>query len=274
MGATELSGFDRKMLLFIFLMMLGACSTLQPDEPVEAPKKELVAQKPAKPINRQQKSDAIKMPAQKMQAEAQLQIELDSSRWEMVENTDGITSYREKLDRDGLVAFRGEGVIPASIEKVLTVFNNDELRKEWVDALLEAKTVRYHSPTSRVDYNLTKVPWPFQNRDFVYAVNVQVKKKQRAVLIELKSIEDELMPSRDGFVRGEIVYSYYWIQEVVSHQSTRVVVEMMVDPKGNIPKWLVTASQKKWPYKTLSSLSRISQRDEIKVSKELENYLQ
>ncbi len=68
-------------------------------------------------------------------------------------------------------------------------------------------------------------------------------------------------------------YSYYWIQESMDHTSTRIVVEMAVDPAGAIPSWLAALSQKKWPYNTLSGLSRLSARPGLVISEELKRFL-
>ncbi len=201
-------------------------------------------------------------------------LKTDLSQWKLIDEDDGIQTDEKIKSNSGLVAFRGEILIPAPLKKVATILVEDALQKDWVDSYVESKTISVKSELESIEYNQTKVPWPFQNRDFVFRVFAKVNAQPATMLITMKSVEDPSMPPVSGVVRGEIIHSYYYLKEMAGLRATKMVVEMEVDPKGAIPLWLVNISQKGWPHNTLSSLKKLSLRDDIQVLPKLDKYFE
>ena len=50
---------------------------------------------------------------------------------------------------------------------------------------------------------------------------------------------------------------------------TRVWVEIMVNPKGNIPAWAVNLTQKKWPRNTLSRMRALALDPKLVIPEEV-----
>ena len=199
-------------------------------------------------------------------------FEVNNADWKLVSDAEGVQTYQKKTQNNDIVSFRGETLIPASMVKIATILNTDSLRKEWIDALVEAKTIEEMSKAERIEYNHTKVPWPFQDRDFVYKMNIYIKKEPRSMLVTLKSIQDPRVPPKDGIVRAEVVEAFYYLKEVEGVRATKVVVQMAVDPKGAIPLWMMNMVQKDWPNRTLDNLRKLSQREDIIPSDEINGY--
>lgn len=144
--------------------------------------------------------------------------------------------------------------VPASLAKVASVLDDTPRKGEWVCNLLEAKNVRMISPTERIEYNRTSAPWPVSNRDFVFRADVKVDKATKTLTILIKSVADPAMPvDEDKAVRGELLDSSYTLTQLEDNK-TRIVVEIQVDPKGSVPKWVVNWAQKGWPRKTLDGI--------------------
>ncbi len=201
-------------------------------------------------------------------------LKANVNQWKLIDDQDGIKTYEKKNPNSDLVAFRGEILIPAPLKKIATILQDEALQKEWIDSFVESKIIREVSEYERVGYNQIKVPWPCQNRDFVFRVNAKVNVQPPTMLISMKSIETESIPPVSGIVRGNIVDSYYYLKESNGLRATKVAVEMEVDPKGAIPLWLVNTSQKKWPHNTLSALKKISMREDIRVLPKIEKYFE
>lgn len=195
----------------------------------------------------------------------------ESEGWVKIGTEEGITTYKKDIDQ-GDVAFRGEINIPTSILKIAGVLDNPKIRKEWIDALVDTKVVREHDRLHRVEYNHTAVPWPFQDRDFVYQVDIDVEKSPRSMNLKMKSVVDPQTPEISGVVRGALRYCNYYIAELEPEKLTRVVVEVALNPMGAVPKWLVNLNQKKWPQNTLAGLRRLSLKPDVLVPQDLEAY--
>lgn len=206
----------------------------------------------------------------------QVRFALDENIWKKISDDEGIQAYERREGKNpygDVVAFRGETVLPAKLAKIATILATPELQGEWVDAMEDYRLIEKVSKFETIEYNKTGVPWPFQDRDFVFRASVKVQIDPPLMLILMKSIEDPRAPPVKGVVRGEMLISYFYMKEIAPNQ-TRVVVEMAVDPKGAIPLWLVNLTQKKWPHNTLSRLRILAARESIPVSKEIEEFFQ
>ena len=62
------------------------------------------------------------------------------------------------------------------------------------------------------------------------------------------------MPEIEGRVRGQLDRLVYKLEKLESNQ-TRVTVEIMVNPKGVLPNFMINLIQKEWPITTLRQLN-------------------
>jgi hypothetical protein len=203
-----------------------------------------------------------------------IEFETNSKLWELSSDKDGIKTYKEINPSGDIVSFRGEALLHASIEKLAAVLNTPELRKQWVDSLADTHTVEKRSMLDRTEYVRSKVPWPFQDRDFVFKVRIQVSQLPYSIFIMMNSVDDPREPPRAGVVRGSLLHAYYFLRDASTPRvtATKVVVEIAADPKGSIPSWIVNLTQKKWPNNTLHSLEKISQRDDLVIAPEIKDF--
>ncbi len=174
--------------------------------------------------------------------------------WEQLSDEDGIKVWRREVEGSPVVAFRGEAVMNASLAKVASVLDDTKRKGEWVCNLLEAKDVKIISPLERIEYNRTDAPWPISDRDFVFKADVKLDKKAKTLYVHIKSTTDPSCPvDEDKAVRGELLDSKYTLVQLEDGR-TRVTVEIQVDPKGSVPKWVVNWAQKGWPRKSLEGI--------------------
>ncbi len=79
--------------------------------------------------------------------------------------------------------------------------------------------------------------------------------------LEFESIEDSLLPRQDCCVRAQ-AYRTYWRLQALGGDRSFVEFEVLTDPAGALPAWLVNVIQKDWPKTTLSGLeTRATQGD-------------
>src|SRR4051812_39450566 len=65
--------------------------------------------------------------------------------WEKIGDDDGIAVYRREIPGSPVIAFKGDGVVNASILRVASVLVDSSRATEWVDSVVEAKTLRHVS---------------------------------------------------------------------------------------------------------------------------------
>ncbi len=178
----------------------------------------------------------------------------DKPAWEQLSDEDGIKVWRREVEGSPVVAVKGEATFATSIAKLAGVLKDTSREKEWVCSLGEARVLKVVSPTVWIEYNRLEAPWPVSDRDFVIRTEIKVDKQKKAVTFDIKSVEEpSCPPNEDKAVRGELVASTYQLQGLEDGR-TRVTVEIQVDPKGSLPKWLVNWAQKGWPRATLENI--------------------
>jgi hypothetical protein len=106
-------------------------------------------------------------------------------------------------------------------------------------------------PFEYVIYQEFHLPWPMKNRDFVYRGKA-IRENDGRVVLTLRSEEHKDAPKTAG-VRAELKESRYIITPIGKFKS-KLEVEILSDPKGGIPVWLVNLIQKSWPEKTLGAI--------------------
>jgi hypothetical protein len=171
--------------------------------------------------------------------------------WEKIDEEDGIRVFRKEMPGSPLVAFRGEGMVTAPIEKLLWVIADDVHRAQWTDRLEKSRVLEQRSPSESIIYQHYSMPFPVSDRDYVYYGRA-VRNAAGGVTIDLHSVRHPKAPPTVG-VRAKLMFGRYTLIPK-GRSATYVVVEMHTDPMGSIPAWLVNLVQKSWPLKTIQGL--------------------
>ncbi len=196
--------------------------------------------------------------------------------WTEVSNYDGIVTHKKNIAGKSIVAFRGETIINANIFKVAQVLIDTSRKGEWVYRNIEAKDIRRVSLLSRIEYNKTSSGnLLVSDRDFVFLAEIKLDRPKREIEVVLKSTTDKLMPEVPGVVRGELEYSSYRLKsDPTDFTKTNIAVEVLADPKGSVPSWLVNLFQKAWPRKTLEAIQKQAQKADVPEHQDIKKYFE
>lgn len=189
-------------------------------------------------------------------------------KWQRSHEKHGIAVSRSPMRQLGLVAFRADGRIDAPLLKVAQVITDSTRGTEWVDSLAESRKVRAAGPLEFIEYNRFAMPLFIKDRDFVCRVTIEPDPAQRRVAIRFVSIEDPTLPPTKKNVRANLMHSVFLLQEE-GPATTTVTAEILADPRGALPKWVVNYFQRSWPVNTLTALRRQSAKPGIVEHAEL-----
>ena len=194
---------------------------------------------------------------------------LPEMRWEKLHEKDGIVVSRSTVAGARVVAFKGEGRVDAPLLKVAHVVIDPARGTEWVDSLTESRKVRTTGPFEFVEYDRFAMPLFVKDRDLVTRVTMEPDPRARRVVIRFVSIEDPDVPPTPKCVRANLVHSMFELEQV-GPGATVVKAEILCDPRGSLPKWLVNYFQKSWPVTTLKALRRQAVRPDVTDHPELQ----
>ena len=185
-------------------------------------------------------------------------IEIDQEPLTDNEKTEFTIKVEKKNSpEDEVNTYRGTTTMPISIERIAYVLDDTESKKEWVSRLKEETRLEENPSSYRsIAYQHYNLSWPVSDRDYVIESKWTVMKDMKlpTAILSIKSMIRDDVPEIEGRVRGELDRLVYKLEKLKSNQ-TRVTVEIMVNPKGLLPNFMINLIQKEWPITTLRQLN-------------------
>ena len=199
-------------------------------------------------------------------------------KWELIDNQDGITTYKRSVPNSGLFAFRGEAEVRGvDFHRLLTLVAKPKYHPQWMDMCYMSKELKRPSPLERVCYTRFELPsvisWVVDDRDFVYNIRGEVKDNGNTFRAHFNSGSVNRSRPDKCCVRGLLKDAFI---ELKRHRYGRIsmVLEAVIDPKGLVPQWVVYFVQKHWPFKSLRDLRKAARDKSVVIDPEIVRILQ
>ena len=194
-------------------------------------------------------------------------------KWTIVKEVDDIKIYEATVKGADVVAFRGETTLNFPIERIVSSLADMKRKTEWMHDLKEVKTLEIISPHVRIEYYHSGTPWPLDDRDFIYRAEFKYFPSKKTFVLNLVNAIHKTMPEKKGVIRGVLYESNYFITKTKNPNVTKIAVEILVDPMGSIPKWIVNLFQKDWPHNTLTGLKKLMMDPTFETNERVAKYI-
>lgn len=113
-----------------------------------------------------------------------------------------------------------------------------------------------------------KAVWPTQPRDFVVCTSWS-KLENGSVAITTMSVPDEIYPPKDGFVRGTVNISGYFIVPITSPDAIstglKVTLCLHTDLGGTLPVGIINMLATSAPIKMLTTINQIARQESTRL---------
>ena len=198
----------------------------------------------------------------------------NESGWQLEHVDQDIKIYLKNTQSD-IKSFRGEAVVNASIDSILSVFSDIDACPEWFHYCQDPMVINEVSTTERYHYLVNTVPFPANNRDFIFHSKVFRNPLTNTVIITMVSTPDYCENNtaeacqainNSEHVRVRNARGYYLL-EPQGNKTTRVTWTQFTDPAGHLPSWLVNLMLKNVPLKALQGLQKKTQEEKYLHSK-------
>lgn len=186
----------------------------------------------------------------------------DLKGWTKNYSKDGLDFYYKKVKGSNLLAFKAVGNLPINMGEMMAALRDVEKTVDWEKSTEKKITIENISDIQATTYTVTKVPWPFYNRDSVLMNKLFLDKKDMIFYVESFSVEHEKYPKQKNFVRAHVGYARFRTKPI-SKDLTYVEFEVQVDPMGSIPDWVVNLVQKDLPYDFLMGVSKYCKKNDL-----------
>ncbi len=177
--------------------------------------------------------------------------------WELAKDKNGIQIYTRPVDHSAFKEFRGVVDMNVPISALVAALHDIDAYPEWMPNAASSEVLSERSDTQVVYRLVTDAPWPVQDRDGIYGMHFESKPGSAAVLIRLEALPDRV-PTDPDYIRIRTLTGY-WRLHPREDGSVQVTYQVLTDPAGNVPVWMVNATVVSQPFQTLSALRQRAQ---------------
>lgn len=180
-------------------------------------------------------------------------ILLSQSDWTLKLDKDDIKIYVKSVDSSKFKSFKAETAILVNMEDLLAFYKRGDNYKNWFEGCIESRIIEQASEHEYYFYTTTEAPWPISNRDNITKATFR-KLATGNVKIFLKDFPQK-RPVQENKVRIPFMEGY-WLFEPQGANQTKITLEVLADPGGYLPAWVVNQFIAQTPYNTFQNLKR------------------
>ncbi len=175
--------------------------------------------------------------------------------WTLAKDKNGVKVYTRKIAGWGIKEYQAKTTIKASLSKIIATLKNIPIRYDWVHKTLEAKELARPSKDVLWMYNRIDAPWPVADRDNLIEFTFSYPSKNTA-RIDMRVLKThKKAPNPSGVVRVNRLKGH-WILKDKGNGYVDVTEQVVADPGGSLPDWVVNWGVVDVPHKSLSNLKQ------------------
>jgi START domain len=179
--------------------------------------------------------------------------EARAGSWKQVDDDDGIKVWRLEIPGREFPGFRGETVIPASAERIVSVLKRVEQHTQWMHRCSASEIIQRFDDDHVVIYNRTDTPWPVWDRDAILDTFFTRSTDDQLITLTFQNADPTRRTLPENVVRMPRLVGYYKMWRLGPEQ-TKVVYQVEVDIGGSVPRFIAERVARDMPYETLARL--------------------
>jgi len=169
--------------------------------------------------------------------------------WQIRLVKDGITVQSRLPENAKYQEFRADTEIDATIAHAIALLSDNEACSEWLYRCKESRLLKEISPTERIFYQVSSLPFPAKSREAIFHAKIRYN-SDKSALIEMTAATSELSETKHLRIKDAI--GTYTLEPLPNNR-TKITWQLYVDPGGALPAWLVNAMLTDLPFKSLQA---------------------
>lgn len=188
------------------------------------------------------------------------------SEWKLKKDADGIKVYYRKSEDSRINELKLTTTVESSLSALVSLLRDVPNYTTWIYKCVVSEPLGNSSPQEGRYYTQLDFPWPLSDRDFVAQSVLSQDPETKIVEIHSTGLPDQL-EEKKGAVRIKTL-KLYWKFTPLPKGKVQIDYELLSDPGGMLPKWLINMALDQGPTKTILAL-----RQEIQKEKYQNNQL-
>ncbi|OED74348.1 hypothetical protein A143_14725 [Vibrio splendidus ZS-139] len=180
----------------------------------------------------------------------------NANEWKLVRDKKGIEVYNRKIEGNDFKEFRAETDIQANLTSIIALFTDTSVGTQWVENIDEMEEIEHFNEAHTVTKTYTKAPWPVSDREDIVENFIEQDPDTLIVIINQHG-RPNYRPNEDKSVVRVAHLESRWVLTPLDNNTTHISYQVLSDPGGSIPSWLINMVAVSQPYKTLRGLSEM-----------------
>lgn len=168
--------------------------------------------------------------------------------WQLKKYESGIAVYTRTTAGSEFKELKAVTTVKTSLHSIVALLNDWDSYPQWVYRCGKSSTLKRISETEVMHYQTVEAPWPVDSRDFVVDVKLVQDPVTKAVTIT-STCKPGYIAKADGFVRIT-EFKASWTLIPLKDGSIQVIYQLLVNPGGYVPAWLVNLAVIDGPFET------------------------
>jgi hypothetical protein len=177
------------------------------------------------------------------------------SPWKFQHEKQGVLVYTRKDSTTGIQEIKLRTEVQAKVSELVALTNDVPNLKAWAYRLYAAHIVRKVSDKEGYLYMRSDFPFPFSDRDAILHFTIKQDPVTKQVVSSSESAA-YLIPENKGVIRVKTIETK-WTFTPLSDGKVRLEYEIMSDPGGGIPKWIINLAADEAPVRSMLALKKI-----------------
>lgn len=185
--------------------------------------------------------------------------------WELKKSENGIKVYTREVANSSFKEIKSSIHLKTSLSSIVALINDRESYPQWVYKCGKSNTIKKISETEGIYYQTVVAPWPVDPRDIVVQVKTSQDPTTKIVKIQSISKWDFIPKVKDHIRVSEFTASWTLIPQ--KDGTVEVIYQLLVNPGGSVPVWIVNLAAVDGPYETSLKLGEWVKKEKYQKAK-------
>lgn len=176
------------------------------------------------------------------------------TEWKLKKETEEIKVYYRKSEDSRVNEVKLITTVEASLSTLISVLRDVSNYPNWIYKCEKAHAIGKSSTHGGQYYTELDFPWPLQDRDMIAQSEIVQDRKTKVVTIRVTG-RPKLLAEKEGIVRIKTL-ALEWVLTPLPGGQVRINYQLLSDPGGNLPSWLINMAVDQGPTQTIMALRK------------------
>jgi len=177
-----------------------------------------------------------------------------ANEWKLKKETNNIKIYYRKSTDSRVNEVKINTTVESTLSGLISVLRDVPNYSNWIYKCELAQPLGKSSNAEGLYYTELDFPWPLQNRDMIAHSQISQDKDTKVITIKVQGKPAYIKTKKDK-VRIEVL-ELTWVLTPLPGGKINIDYQLLSDPGGNLPAWLINMAIDQGPTQTIMGLQK------------------